>query len=204
MKGMYKIKLPENYVFSIYQDESAVNPREDFDQFGTIAYCHKRYILGEERLDLMELEQLSNREDIVSLPVYLYDHGGITISCKPFSCPWDSGQVGIIYATHEKIKKEYGEINEETIKKAISLMLSEIEAFNCFLTGDVYGYELTRIDTCPHCNEEKIVHIDSCWGFYGHDWENNGILENLEDTQLKIVREWLKKYSYYSKTGESI
>lgn len=191
MEAIHKIELPENYVFSIYQDENAINPREDFDQFGTIAYCHRRYKLGEEKLDAEEMIELANRKDIVSLPVYLSDHGGITISCKPFSCPWDSGQVGIIYATHEKIKKEYDEVNEETIKKAINIMISEIEAFNCYLVGDVYGYELTRIDTCPHCHEERIVYIDSCWGFFGHDWENNGILDNLDEKQLEIARQYL-------------
>ena len=28
------------------------------------------------------------------LPLYAYIHGGITLSLKPFSCKWDSGQVG--------------------------------------------------------------------------------------------------------------
>ncbi len=31
------------------------------------------------------------------LPVYLYDHSGITINTVPYSCRWDSGQIGWIY-----------------------------------------------------------------------------------------------------------
>jgi hypothetical protein len=40
--------------------------------------------------------------------LYLYDHGGITISTGPFSCPRDSGQVGFIYASHKQIRDHFG------------------------------------------------------------------------------------------------
>ena len=44
-----------------------------------------------------------------SLPLYLYDHGGITMSTNPFSCPWDDGgQVGWIYASKQKFIDETG------------------------------------------------------------------------------------------------
>lgn len=201
MKAIHKIKLPENYVFSIYQDERAVNPREDFDQFGTIAYCHKRYILGEENLEPYQIAAIEARKDVISLPVYLYDHGGITIGCKPFSCPWDSGQVGIIYVTHDKIKAEFGEVTEKTIEQAINYMLGEIKTFDSYLTGNVYGYSLQREETRPHCGGVKFIEIDSCWGFYGDDWENNGILDNLEKAQLEMVRAWLKNIPITAKRG---
>ena len=28
---------------------------------------------------------------VVMLPLYLYDHGGLTMNTSAFSCPWDSG-----------------------------------------------------------------------------------------------------------------
>jgi hypothetical protein len=43
------------------------------------------------------------------LPLWLYDHSGITMSCgaaNPFYCPWDSGQVGWIIAEKKKIMAE--------------------------------------------------------------------------------------------------
>jgi len=42
----------------------------------------------------------------IMLPLYLYDHSGITMSTGKFSCPWDSGQVGWIYCTIEKAMEE--------------------------------------------------------------------------------------------------
>jgi len=44
----------------------------------------------------------------VILPLYLYDHSGITMSTSVFSCPWDSGQVGWIYASKQKFIDETG------------------------------------------------------------------------------------------------
>lgn len=45
-------------------------------------------------------------EKVAMLPLFLYDHSGITMSTGPFHCPWDSGQVGFIYMTYEKFFDE--------------------------------------------------------------------------------------------------
>lgn len=47
-------------------------------------------------------------EKYIVLPLYLYDHSGITMNTTGFSCPWDSGQVGWIYASKEDALKEFG------------------------------------------------------------------------------------------------
>lgn len=110
-------------------------------------------------------------QNAVILPLYLYDHSGLIIRTYPFSCPWDSGQVGWIYATHEKIKEEFGKINEETLKKTEEILRTEVKEYNHYINGDVYGYVLQRIKVCPQCNQEVIEEIDSCFGFYG-DWDD--------------------------------
>lgn len=132
----------------------------------------------------------SNQQDIINkaiekhyimLPIYMYDHSGITISTGPFSCKWDSGQVGFIYISKKKAKKEYNWKNmsrdrEKTIKEYLE---GEVETYNQYLTGDVYGYFISN---------EEDDHIDSCWGFYGHDFKNNGLLEmaqNAIDCELR-------------------
>jgi len=90
----------------------------------------------------------------VVLELYLYDHGGITMSCSPFSCPWDSGQVGFIYLTPKEIKEEWGDLSKESYEKAKKYLEGEVEVYDLFLTGQVYGY---------------VIGEDSCWGFYGED-----------------------------------
>ena len=56
-----------------------------------------------EHKELLQLLEQSGKFVILSL--YLYDHSGITMNTTGFSCPWDSGQVGWIYADADCIKK---------------------------------------------------------------------------------------------------
>ena len=90
----------------------------------------------------------------VRLPLYLYDHSGITMSCAPFSCSWDSGQVGFIYA-HRSKQHELGKGHtlEEVLK-------AEVEVYDQYLTGDVWCYRIEDKDGDT---------IDSCCGFYGEE-----------------------------------
>lgn len=91
----------------------------------------------------------------IVLPLYLYDHSGITMRTSPFSCPWDSGQVGFIYATFDQIKTETAG-GRGSRKLAEKILKGEVETYDQYLTGDVYGYVL----------DDKYG-SESCWGFYG-------------------------------------
>ena len=96
-------------------------------------------------------------EGMMILPLYLYDHSGITMNTTGFSCPWDSGQVGWIYADRRRIEAEYGKVTPETVEKARQVLEGEVKSYDYFLTGQCYGFQLFRED----------VEVDSCWGFLG-------------------------------------
>ena len=100
---------------------------------------------------------LEQSGQIVLMPLYLYDHSGITMSTSPFSCPWDSGQVGWIYADREMIEKEYGGLTPETIGAARERIENEVQTYDYYLTDQCYGFQLFEGD----------MEIDSCWGFLG-------------------------------------
>ena len=99
----------------------------------------------------------------VILPLYLYDHGGITMRCSAFSCPWDSGQVGYVYVDREKVLKEYSAkaLTKAVREKATACLKQEVATYDEYLTGQVYGYVV---------EDEEGEHVDSCWGFYGLDY----------------------------------
>ena len=102
---------------------------------------------------------------LVSLPLWLYDHSGITISCGdreyPYNDHWDSGLVGwIVYAR----QKDDG---EDWRERAFDRMRAEVEEYDQYLQGEIYGFTLYK-------NREEI---DSCWGYYGGDLAKNGILD---------------------------
>lgn len=111
----------------------------------------KRVMEGDSKLirDLFD-------KDHVRLPLYLYDHSGITMSTGKFSCPWDSGQVGFIYCPLEKAKKEFPSFKigtgwdaqsddiryaGKTLRQAVAECLeAEVKNYDAYLTGQVVGY----------------------------------------------------------------
>lgn len=113
-----------------------------------------------------ELDESAMRAELVKivenntvmLGLYLYDHSGITISASAFNDPWDSGQIGFAYLTRADVVKEFGKWDKRTREKARKLILGEVDTYDDYLTGNVYGYVVL---------DENGKDTDSCWGFYG-------------------------------------
>ena len=93
---------------------------------------------------------------------------------------------------------KYSPITEENWKEVAEYrMNNEVEIYDQYLRGDVYGFKLIKTVTvqekCPHCGEvireyEDKEEVDSCCGFYGDCLEENGILDNI-GTDLQFVGE---------------
>jgi hypothetical protein len=113
------------------------------------------------------------------LPLYLYDHSGITMATKPFSCSWDSGCVGFIYATKANIKLAFGksQFHRHLRKQAFEVLQGEVETYDQYLTGDVWGYRIV--------DEVTDEELDSCWGFYGEACCQEAADETLKHLQKK-------------------
>jgi hypothetical protein len=126
----------------------------------------------------------------IILPLYLYDHSGITISTSPFSCPWDSGQVGIIYISIKDVLKEFNrkKMSKKLRSKAINLMIAEVKTYDQYLTGEVYGYLIEPTD-----KNKSIECDDSCWGFYGYDHEKSGLMEYAKNAIDCAISEYKKE-----------
>ena len=102
--------------------------------------------------------------DIIRLPLYLYDHSGITISTGRFACPWDSGQVGYVFMTKAQVLAELGKpgatrLSPRLRDRATALMRAEVANYDRYLTGDVWGYIV---------EDDDGAQIDSCWGIFGY------------------------------------
>lgn len=162
----------KNHTIEIKLDSSPVNPREEWDNFGRMICFHKRYNIGDKHELPHEKDAddfakyIKSNKNVVSFPVYMLDHSGLTISidaskfraCDPQA--WDWGLLGWIYTTKEDIRKEFKlkRITKHYLEVAQELLKSEVEVFDQYLTGQVFGYEIF---------DSEGEWIDSCWGFYG-------------------------------------
>lgn len=168
-------------------------------------------------LEALEGEKISEEEykdsiasmverGAVVLPLYIYEHSGITMSTSGFACPWDSGQVGYIYCTKKRFLEEtgynerqlFGALDKDDIEetsfqekgnKAVEMLQAEVEIYDHFLTGSVYGFRVLEKDPDEDIPYDEMYEVDSCWGFFGDDFENNGVADQLAPEFRDLVKE---------------
>ncbi len=172
MDDTYKTIEYRGFTINIQYDEDARSPREEFDNLGTLYTGHRNYRPEEDFNKNFDKEEVfdgkfgvfkkSFLKDYIALPVYLYDHSGQSVNTTGFSCKWDSGCFGIIAVSIDDVKKEYGWkiITSSRRKKIESYLNGEIETYDDYLQGNVYGFTI---------EDEVGNEIDSCWGYYGYD-----------------------------------
>jgi hypothetical protein len=172
----------------VIHDYNAESPRA-WDNIGTMVCFHNRYDLGDNHnynaddySGWGEMEKAIIKQDNVAviLPLYLYDHSGQSISTSPFSCRWDSGQVGFIVVSKKKALEEFGgKIVTKKLKERLEKILEgEVETYNKYIEGEVYGFQIV--------DEDDEV-IDSCYGFYGTDFATNGMLDYIDHKLLGVA-----------------
>lgn len=158
--------------YLIYE-ESPESPRE-WDNLSRMICFHNRYSLGDKTelkagdFDGWEgLKSYLVKEESAAaiLPLYLYDHSGIKISTGPFSCPWDSGQVGFVYVTRDQLKRE-----GLTKAKAREVIMAEVETYDEYLKGDVYCLVKET-----YGKDKKPVDYDTLGGCFGRDWAEKAL-----------------------------
>ncbi len=164
----------------IMHDIDPESPRE-WDQLGVIAGFHRRYNIGDndpaalldggtissddyDGWDEMEAD-LRRRGAVCIKPLYLYDHGGTSISTRSFAgrslhAEWDSGRVGFVFTTRDRMQGTLGKarLTAYTRQRVVEILEAEVEEYDQYMRGDVYGYVI---------EDGSGNHVDSCWGFYG-------------------------------------
>jgi hypothetical protein len=152
----------KGFTIKVEQDSHAESPRWDGDMRTKMVCFHNRYDLGDTHKfkTIKGVVQHIIRTKAINLPLYLYDHGGITMNTTGFNCQFDAMLVGYIYMPKKEILKEFKvkEITEKIRKEVKGILLSEVETYDCFLRNEVYGYII----------EKNGAELDSCWGYYGH------------------------------------
>lgn len=154
--------LREMYLDTVGHDEAGM---KRYERMVNIVSSRFRHGPKTEERAIDEAMQKVISEKYLMLPLYLYDHSGLAMSTESFSgraphAEWDSGQVGWIYVSKEDALKEFDadKMTGAIRQKADALMRSEVAAYDSYLRGECYGFELYK-------NGELS---DSCWGFMGN------------------------------------
>lgn len=113
----------------------------------------------------------------VVLPLWMYEHGGITIRAgssfdagNPYGDPWDSGMCGIVFDTAEG--RETTGVRAEDVEQALR---EEVAEYDRYLQGEVYylsvdapGYDeptlggLVGIEAAEEAVSEAIADAITC------------------------------------------
>lgn len=202
--------------FRLEADDTPPNPRENNDaNIGTLMLWWGNYLLGdnEGKGDIDEVLEDLIRENvpqekwdeeklvydmttndkrmllmkyIVLIPCYIYEHGGLTISCGdvgyPYTDRWDGGIAGFIYTTKAKCLEMWGVKEMDDVswrKRAYEELSTEVKTYDMYLTDSCYGY---IVDEYNAEDDEWETEVDSCWGFLSDKWGEKLAREIADDS----------------------
>jgi len=172
----HTFKNPDDFFVSLLVEANAFSTQEDAEEF--LEDCYSRYHEFDFTEDIIKKLQ----EYYHILPIYMYDHSGITINTTGFSCRWDSGKIGWIYVSKEDCKDIIAQEQAEAVLKA------EVQELDYYLTGEIYEYSVTQGE-----NEEIL---DSCSGYYGNDHEKSGLLAEAREFIDNSIKEENPLFEY--------
>jgi hypothetical protein len=161
-------------VVRISQDEDAENPRGWRDDVFIVAKHDQFYVPepGEDRCpDGPEelLERYVKTHWIFPLEAYI--HSGVRLAfSREGNFPdrrWDVSQLGFVF-----VRKKEWRLRKSARKAAASV----IEAWNQYLSGDVWRYEIFK--DSDDINENDV--LDTYWGMYGLEYCEENAREQAE------------------------
>lgn len=187
----YEATTPQGHTWRLemLNDVHAESPRDSQENLGTMIYGHRRYTLGDERInegsfqEYLEAKNLSF-DKVISLPLYLYDHSGLAMSTTDFGDPWDSGCVGAIFVSHDQIKQDYGNLDQSTLDMVEGVLRAEVEEMHEYLSGNSFGMRLTQFSG----DGAQIEDPEEVYGFLGSDPRTNGMIDNIPSEALEFLR----------------
>lgn len=143
----------------IEQDTDAQSPDEYDDCSVKLIANHRDFFVPPERNRRNfsvqdEIDAMRKTHHVFLLEAYI--HSGVRLALSgEGNFPdrqWDVSTLGAVFC----LKKEW-----RTRQKAREAALAKVEEWNQYISGDVWGYII---------EDDEGNHLDSCWGFYGHDF----------------------------------
>jgi hypothetical protein len=147
--------------YCISMDSDSESPLEHDELFYVVSNSYTRSMNGSKtdpfELAGYELDYEDRDEDIekietfmrnnsryLVLPLYKFEHSGVAYSTVPFSCRWDSGQMGWLLIDRDEMG--WSRWSAKRKAQAIKLAESALVTYSSWCNGDVYRFDITVTD----------------------------------------------------------
>lgn len=170
-------------------DPDRESPRDGYE-LGHMVCFHNRHNLGDDHdfygaADLVHyLRHTLSESEYVALPLFVFEHSGMTMNTVGFSCPWDSGQVGYIYVERAAILQNFGRkrITQKLRAKVEQVLRDEVETYAQYLRGEVYRTLVCRqkTDADGYFVADTDDWVSGSGGIYGFEYAKSCAREDAE------------------------
>jgi hypothetical protein len=172
----------KHVTFEVLQDDSPMNPRDEFDHLSTFYGSSSHWLIGGKN----DVNKRYSWDLSLTIDEFKRE--------KAIIVEFESN-AGTCYAVVERsqLKAEYldhGYSMRKALYWARHCAQSEINEWLAYANGEVYGYIVKDNDG---------EHLDSCWGFYGYEfckeeaksqaeWHENEITTRLQQEEDELNR----------------
>jgi hypothetical protein len=191
---MIKSEKHKGYTIELHYDEYAENPRTDWDHITQMICFHGRYSLGDSDHGVDEDEYGSwaemgldlEKDSAAILPVYMYDHSGITINTVGFHSRFDSGQIGWVRIRKKDAEEHWPDYDTERLHE---ILVTDVKTYDTYLRGEVLGFIV---------KDSEGEEVDAtCWGFYSEE-------EAMLEAKAAIDYIWNDKHELFTQAGVEV
>jgi len=139
------------FVIETSIDEDPLDPREDepvsmiFGETRRMQFSDAEVARNISTKDCADWAAVHAKIKEIYKPCVCYDlyaliHSGVWLSMGSFNDPWDSGQVGFIFTTKERIKNLLGwtKLTKQRISELEKIFKKELDNYTAYINGSVY------------------------------------------------------------------
>lgn len=161
----------KGYTIAIHRDEGDSSPSDWADTNLFLVANHRCFYVVPPKGSTFESVAADHRKTHHIFGLEAYIHSDVSLSLagegKFTDRDFDVSQIGAVFVS----KQEFGG-KAEARKVAEGL----VSTWNEYLSGDVYGYVVTKANACKTCGHDEPEQVGSCWGFYG-SYEDGALAE---------------------------
>lgn len=178
------------YTIEVKYSEYPPDSPRNWDNAWKFMFTHKRFYMPNEtdiRFDDYyswdELENALKESYLHVIPVWMFDHSGLSFGIGNEPCPWDSGQIG--FAVLSETDFDEFELDGMSDEQLIEMLIEDLDVFERYVNGVNYEYAIL---------DEHGEILDSCTGYYKPE---HAMQVGVEDAEWLVKQDEKKAWEKF-------